>query len=89
MKLFESLLILLFFGVLMRASAVIPTYDAVNHTTSIVNEIKNFATWAKTEADAAQTQLNTLQMYENTVLQVSRYGNPGALRNIPVIGSIA
>src|SRR5215467_10851842 len=35
--------------------------------------------WAKTEVDAAQTQLNTLNTYENTVLQVARFGNPAAL----------
>src|SRR6516165_3577480 len=59
------------------------------HATTVTDQLVNFAKWAKTEADAAQTQINTLQTYENTVLQVSRYGNPSALRNIPVIGSIA
>jgi len=53
------------------------------------DEVVNFAEWAKTEVDAAQTQLNTLQTYENTVLQVVRMGNPAALRNLPVVGSIA
>jgi hypothetical protein len=36
-----------------------------------------------------QTQLNTLQTYENTVLQVARMGNPAALRNLPGVSNVA
>ena len=39
----------------------------------------NLGKWAKTEADAAQTEVNTLRTYENTVLQVARMGNPAAV----------
>ena len=49
----------------------------------------NFAKWAKTEIDQAQTQLNTLQTYENTVLQVARFGNPAALRSLPGVSTVA
>ncbi len=53
------------------------------------HEIVNLAKWAKTEVDAAQTQLNTLNTYENTVLQVARMGNPAALRNLPGVSTVA
>jgi len=33
------------------------------------DEVVNFAKWAKTEVDAAETQVNTLRTYENTVLK--------------------
>src|SRR5262249_15092446 len=49
----------------------------------------NFAKWAKTEVDAAETQLNTLRTYENTVLQVARFGDPAALRSLPGVSTVA
>ena len=71
----------------MHATMVV--HDPVLMAKRSADEVVNFAKWAKTEVDAAQTQLNTLQTYENTVLQVVRMGNPAALRNLPVVGSIA
>jgi hypothetical protein len=53
------------------------------------NEVVNLAKWAKTEVDAAQTELNTLRTYENTVVQLARMGDPGQLRNLPVIRDVA
>jgi hypothetical protein len=51
--------------------------------------VVNFAKWAKTEVSAAQTQLNTLQSYENSVVQLARMGNPASLRSIPGVSTIA
>src|SRR3974390_909078 len=63
-------------------------YDPINHGTVIGDHILDFAKWTKTEIDAAATQLNTLQTYENTVLQVARFGNPAALRNLPGVSTV-
>src|SRR6516225_11702647 len=64
-------------------------HDAAGWTQYGASEVMNFAKWAKTEVDAAQTQLNTLNTYENTVLQVARFGNPAALRSLPGISTVA
>ena len=72
-----------------RMHATMVVHDPVLMAKQSADEVVNFAKWAKTEVDAAQTQLNTLQTYENTVLQVVRMGNPAALRNLPVVASIA
>ena len=63
--------------------ATLPVVDYSHIAQDAGNEVVNLAKWAKTEVDAAQTQLNTLNTYENTVLQVARMGNPAALRNLP------
>ena len=73
----------------LSARATMPVVDYSHIAQDAGNEVVNLAKWVKTEADAAQTQLNTLNTYENTVLQVARTGNPAALRNLPIIGSIA
>jgi hypothetical protein len=83
------MVIVIFFLALNTSRAVLPVTDAGLNAQTAAHHLVDFAKWAKTEVDAAQTQINTLQTYENTVLQVARYGNPSALRNIPVIGSIA
>lgn len=59
-----------------RMHATMVVHDPVLMAKQSADEVVNFAKWAKTEVDAAQTQLNTLQTYENTVLQVVRMGNP-------------
>jgi hypothetical protein len=69
--------------------ATLPVVDYNHIAQDAGNEVVNLAKWVKTEVDAAQTQLNTLNTYENTVLQVARLGNPAALQNIPVVSSIA
>ena len=63
-------------GLALRAGATLPVVDYSHIAQDAGNEVVNFAKWAKTEIDQAQTQLNTLQTYENTVLQVARFGNP-------------
>jgi hypothetical protein len=84
---------LIAFGILalasMSARATMVVIDPTKLAQDAGNEITNLAKWTKTEVDAAQTEINTLKMYENTVLQVARMGDPAALRNLPVVGTIA
>src|SRR4029077_20629252 len=69
--------------------ATLPVVDYSHIAQDAGNEVVNLAKWAKTEVDAAQTQLNTLNTYENTVMQVARLGNPAALRNLPGVSTVA
>jgi hypothetical protein len=71
------------------ARATLPVVDYSHIAQDAGNEVVNFAKWAKTEVDQAQTEINTLRTYENTVLQVARMGNPAALRAIPGVSTIA
>ena len=82
-----SLLVLT--GLAFQAGATLPVVDYSHIAQDAGNEVVNFAKWAKTEVDQAQTQLNTLQTYENTVLQVARFGNPAALRSLPGVSTVA
>lgn len=87
----ERLLILLgALSLTVRTSyATLPVVDYSHIAQDAGNEIVNFAKWAKTEVNQAQTEINTLKTYENTVLQVARMGNPAALRAIPAVSTIA
>jgi hypothetical protein len=71
------------------AYATLPVVDYSHIAQDSGNEIVNFAKWAKTEVDQAQTEINTLKTYENTVLLVARMGNPAALRAIPGVTTVA
>ena len=82
-----SLVVLI--GLAFQAGATLPVVDYSHIAQDAGNEVVNFAKWAKTEVDQAQTQLNTLQTYENTVLQVARFGNPAALRSLPGVSTVA
>jgi hypothetical protein len=82
-----SLVVLIGLG--LPAGATLPVVDYSHIAQDAGNEVVNFAKWAKTEVDQAQTQLNTLQTYENTVLQVARFGNPAALRSLPGVSTVA
>src|SRR5262249_4535003 len=72
-----------------QATATLPVVDYSHIAQDAGNEVVNLAKWVKTEVDAAETQLNTLRTYENTVLQVARMGDPAALRNIPGVSTVA
>jgi hypothetical protein len=87
----KTLLILLgALSLAVRASyATLPVVDYSHIAQDAGNEVVNFAKWAKTEVDQAQTEINTLKTYENTVLQVARMGNPAALRAIPGVSTVA
>jgi hypothetical protein len=67
----------------------LPVVDYSHIAQDAGNEVVNFAKWAKTEVDQAQTEINTLRTYENTVLQVARMGDPAALRAIPGVSTVA
>ena len=71
------------------ARATLPVVDYSHIAQDAGNEVVNFAKWAKTEVDQAQTEINTLRTYENTVLQVARMGNPAELRAIPGVSTVA
>lgn len=73
----------------IKANGGLPVIDYSHIAVSVGNEVVNFAKWAKTEVSAAQTQLNTLQSYENSVVQLARMGNPAALRSLPGISTVA
>src|SRR5262245_9023103 len=72
-----------------RSNATLPVVDYSHIAQDAGNEVVNLAKWTKTEIDAAQTQLNTLNTYENTVLQVARFGDPAALRSLPGVSTVA
>jgi hypothetical protein len=76
-------------ALVFNARATMIVHDPGLAIQDAAHEIVNLAKWAKTEVDAAQTQLNTLNTYENTVLQVARMGNPAALRNLPGVSTVA
>ena len=86
----KPVFILLAFVALCRQSnATLPVVDYSHIAQDAGNEVVNLAKWTKTEIDAAQTQLNTLNTWENTVLQVARFGNPAALRSLPGVSTVA
>lgn len=76
-------------GLAFTGSATQIVYDPALHAQTAADHVVDFAKWAKTEVDAAETELNTLRTYENTVLQVARMGDPSALRSIPGISTVA
>ena len=49
----------------------------------------NLSHWVATETNTLNTELNTLRSYENSIVQLARMGNPVALQNLPVVGTIA
>src|SRR5208282_1182638 len=64
-------------------------YDPINHGTNIANEITNLVQWTETEVHAAATDLQTLNTYEQEVLQAERMGDPRTLTaNLPGIQNL-
>jgi hypothetical protein len=57
-------------------------YDPIGWTLYGVREAMHYA-------QAAQTQLNTLHQYENTVIQLTRLGDPAQVRNLPGISEVS
>lgn len=83
---------LLFFMLLALASgarATVVVHDPGIAAQNAGNEVVNLAKWVQTEINTSQTQLNTLATWENTVLQVARFGNPAALRSLPGVSTVA
>jgi len=69
--------------------ATLPVVDYSHIAQDAGDEVVNLAKWAKTEVDSAQTELNTLHTYENTIIVLARMGDPSQLRNLPVIRDVA
>ena len=69
--------------------ATLPVVDYSHIAQDAGNEVVNLVKWAKTEVDSAQTELNTLRTYENTIVALARMGDPSQLRNMPVIRDVA
>ena len=75
-------------AVTARAS-VLPVIDAAHIAQDASNEITNLGHWISTEAHTLNTELNTLHQYENMVVQLARFGDPAALKNLPGISTVA
>jgi len=82
-------ILLAFLALCPQSNATLPVVDYSHIAQDAGNEVVNLAKRTKTEIDAAQTQLNTLNTWENTVLQVARFGNPAALRSLPGVSTVA
>lgn len=73
----------------LPANATMIVYDPILHAQTLGDQIVDFAKWAESEIQEAETSLNTLNTYENTVLQVERMGDPKTLTaNLPGIQNI-
>ena len=85
----QILSILVLVGSVLNAPA---TESVIDHTAiaqSAAQEVVNLAKYVTTATKQTETALNTLNQYEQMLLYVSRFGNPGALRNIPGVSTVA
>jgi hypothetical protein len=76
-------------SIALGAQATLIVNDPTLNAQTAGNQLVDLAKYTQTAIASAQTQLNTLATYENTVLQVARFGNPAALRNIPGVSTVA
>ena len=84
--------VLIILGVFSLAFKVHATQSVIDHTAiaqSAAQEVVNLAKYVTTATKQSETAVNTLNQYESMVTYLARFGNPGALRNLPVVGSIA
>ena len=84
--------ILIIFGVLslvFKAAATLPVIDSSHIAQDAANEVVNLAKYVTTATKQTETALNTLNQYEQMLTYVARFGNPGALRNIPGVSTVA
>ena len=84
-----ALICFLFLAMGMVANASLVVWDPGLAAQNAGNEVVNFAKWTSTELHTLNTELNTLHQYENSILQLARFGDPAALRNLPGIGTVA
>jgi hypothetical protein len=85
----EILIILSVFSLAFKVTA---TQSVIDHTAiaqSAAQEVVNLAKYVTTASKQTETALNTLRTYENTILQVARFGDPAALRSIPGVSTVA
>jgi hypothetical protein len=72
-----------------RAWGVDVVYDPILHSTTVADQVVDFAKWAESETHEANTDLQTLNTYEQEVLQVERMGDPKALTaNLPGVSNL-
>jgi hypothetical protein len=76
----KTLMMLVFVASALRAHAYF--HDAAGRAQYGVSEIMNYA-------KMVETQLNTLNTYEQQVVQLARMGNPAALRSLPGVSTVA
>lgn len=72
-----------------EANATLPVIDYTSIAQDAYHEVVNFAKWAETTLQATETQLNTLNSYENSLVHLARMGDPNQLRNLPGIRTIS
>src|SRR5258708_8029047 len=63
-------------------------HDPIGWASNAVDEIANYTLWLKHEADAAATELNTLNTYEQEIVQLARLGDPAALAQLTGVKDI-
>ncbi len=76
-------------GLAFQAHSTMPVVDYSHIAQDAANQVVNLAKYTQTATKETETALNTLRTYENTVLQVARFGNPAALRSIPGLSTVA
>src|SRR6516162_8360938 len=86
-KQISTLFSLVTLGISVQASVIV--HDPGLAVQDAAHEVVNLAKYAVTATKQTETALNTLNTYENTVLQVARMGNPAALRNLPGVSTVA
>lgn len=85
----EVIILLWIFTVAFKAEATISVVDHPSIAQDAANEVVNLAKYATTATKQTDTALNTLNQYEQMLLYVARFGNPGALQNIPGVTTVA
>ena len=87
----KTLILALFIlsAVCHQAIATLPVIDHSHIAQDAANEVVNLAKYVTTATKQTETALNTLNQYEQMLLYVARFGNPGALRNIPGVSTVA
>src|SRR4051794_20983107 len=70
----------------VRATMVV--IDPAHIAQDAANEIVNLAKYAATEISAAETQVNTLNSYKNSLIQLARMGDAASLRSLPGIDEV-
>ena len=76
-KQIPTLFSLVTLGISAQASVIV--HDPGLAVQDAAHEVVNLAKYAVTATKQTETALNTLNTYENTVLQVARMGSPAAL----------
>ena len=85
----EVIILVGIFSMAFRAQAIMSVIDHAHIAQDAANEVVNLAKYVTTATKQTETALNTLNQYEQMLLYVARFGNPGALQNIPGVSTVA